>query len=72
MKTFIHLLAAGLTGLAILVPLAAQAEDPPLSDLPGREPVIRDLAPRVSRSLDPSAEPSTLSFRFATRKAGGR
>lgn len=34
--------------------------------------MIRDLAPRVSRSLDPDAEPSTLSIRFATRQSQRR
>lgn len=70
MKTSIHSLVAGLCGLAITaVSLLAQAEDPPLSDLAGREPVIRDLAPRVSRSFAPDAAPSTLSIRFATRQS---
>jgi len=72
-KTSIHLAAGLLVGaLSFLASSVALAEDPPLSDLAGREPVIRDLAPRVSRSFDPDAAPSTLSFSFATRQSAGR
>ena len=73
MKTFPHALAAGLLCLASsFSPPIALAEDPPLSDLAGREPIIPDLAPRVTRSFETDAEPSTLSLRFATRRTRER
>jgi hypothetical protein len=64
--------AALSVALAVALVSPARAEDPPLSDLPGREPVVPDLAPRVARGLDPTAEPSTLRLSFATRQSAER
>jgi hypothetical protein len=55
-----------------LCPAPARAEDPPLSDLAGREPVVADLAPRVAAGIGDTNGPSTVSLSLATRRTPAR
>lgn len=57
--------------LAVLVvtisALPARAEDPPFSDLAGREPVVRDLSPRPVFGQSDAGDGAALSLAFTTR-----
>lgn len=68
-STITTLLAA--LALAVLVTSPAHADDPFYSDLAGREPVVRDLAPHPVLG-ERSSDGATVTITFSTRQSDER